>query len=115
MKLRLCFMTMILLGLGAAAIGRPAAAAGPPAEVRLVLEDHQFHPAEIRIKAGAPFVLIITNKDSEEEEFECEALRIERGIPPGKTTRVQFRGLRAGVYDFMGEKHVSTKGRIVVE
>ena len=84
----------------------------------MVIENNRFSPDEIRVKAGAPSMLIITNKDKAEQEFECEALKIERAIPPGKTARVRFQGLRAGIYDFIGENSGNTsdgKGRIIVE
>ena len=68
------------------------------------------------MKAGAPFVLVITNKDATAEEFESKDLRIEKVIPAGKTVRVRVPALKAGTYGFVGEYHEKTaKGRIVAE
>jgi cupredoxin-like protein len=58
-------------------------------------------------------VLVITNKDTEDEEFEIGALRIEKVIPAGKTVSVKMPALKPGTYEFIGEMHDKTaKGRI---
>jgi len=68
------------------------------------------------VKAGIPFVLVITNKDGGPEEFESKELRIEKIIPAGKTVRLRMPPLKAGTYPFVGEYHATTaKGRIVAE
>ena len=94
----------------------PARAADPPPEIVLTIEKNQFSPEEIKVKAGAPFVLVVTNKDGAPEEFESKDLRIERVIPPGKTVRLKVPSLKPGSYGFVGEYHEKTaKGRIVAE
>jgi plastocyanin len=93
-----------------------ALAADALAEVPLVIEANRFRPDEVRVKAGAPFVLVITNRDRGPEEFESHELRIEKVIPPGKTVRLRVPALKAGTYPFVGEYHEKTaKGRIVAE
>ena len=90
-------------------------AADPP-EIPLSIEQHRFSPAEVRVKAGAPFVLIITNKDSSPEEFESKDLRVEKVIPANKTLRVRMPGLKPGTYPFIGEYNEATaKGKIIAE
>lgn len=108
---------VLLAALGAAApAARPAGAADPPRQIPVTIRDHRFEPEEIRVKAGAPFVLVIDNKDAGPEEFESKALRLEKVIPAGKTVRVRVRSLRPGTYPFVGEYHEQTaKGRIVAE
>ncbi len=97
-----------------AALGGGVEAADP--EITLTIEKNRFQPAEIKIKAGAPFVLVITNKDATAEEFESKELRIEKVIPAGKTVRLRMPALKAGTYGFVGEYHEKTaKGRIVAE
>ena len=94
----------------------PAIAADAPAEIPLTIEQHRFQPEEIRVKAGAPFVLVITNKDATPEEFESKELRIEKVVPAGKTLRLRMPSLKKGSYGFVGEFHEATaKGRIVAE
>jgi plastocyanin len=92
------------------------AAADAPQEIAVTIEKNRFSPEEVKVKAGTPFVLVITNKDAAPEEFESKALRIEKVIPAGKTVKVNVRALKAGAYDFVGEYHEKTaKGRIVAE
>ena len=68
------------------------------------------------MKAGASFVLVITNKDKGPEEFESHDLRIEKVIPAGKTIRLKMPALKPGIYGFVGEYHEKTaKGQIVAE
>src|SRR5947199_10067128 len=93
-----------------------AATAADQAEIALTIEENRFQPEEVRVKAGAPFVLVVTNRDKTAEEFESRELRIEKVIPPGKTVRLRVPALKAGTYPFVGEYHEKTaKGRIVAE
>jgi plastocyanin len=97
-------------------VASPVAAAAAPPEVALTIEEHRFQPDEIRVKAGAPFVLVIANRDSGPEEFDSTDLRIEKVIPAGKTVRLRLPALKPGTYPFVGEYHEKTaKGRIVAE
>ena len=85
-------------------------------EIPVTIEKNRFQPEEIRVKAGTPFVLVVTNKDATPEEFESKELRIEKVIPGGKTMKIRVRALKAGTYPFVGEYHEATaKGRIVAE
>ncbi len=91
-------------------------AADAPPEITLTIENNRFQPEEIKVKAGAGFVLVITNKDKGPEEFESRDLRIEKVIPGGKTIRLKMPALKPGSYGFVGEYHEKTaKGRIVAE
>ena len=93
-----------------------AVAAGADVEIPLTIEKNRFQPEEIRVKAGTPFVLVVTNKDATPEEFESKELRIEKVIPGGKTMKIRVRALKPGSYPFVGEYHEATaKGRIVAE
>ena len=93
-----------------------ALAADPQSEVVLVIEANRFQPEEVRVKAGAPFVLVVTNRDKTAEEFESRELRIEKVIPSGKTVRLRMPALKAGTYPIVGEYHAKTaKGRIIAE
>ncbi len=93
-----------------------ARAADPPKEIAVTIEGNRFSPAEITVAAGAPFVLVITNKDTTSEEFESRELRIEKIIPGGKTVRIRIAALKKGAYPFFGDFHTRTaQGRIVAE
>lgn len=94
----------------------PGAVHGADPEIALTIENNRFQPEEIKVKAGAPFVLVIANKDKGPEEFESHDLRIEKVIPAGRTVRLRMPALKAGSYGFVGEYHEKTaKGRIVAE
>jgi len=87
-----------------------------PAEVALTITQHRFQPEDIHVKAGAPFILVVTNKDSTAEEFESTELRLEKVIPAGKTVRLKMPALKPGTYRFLGEFHAQTaQGRLLVE
>ena len=114
MRMMVVVFVAVVLGTLVAPVG--ARAADTPPEIALSIEQKKFQPAEVKVKAGAPFVLVITNKDGAPEEFESKSLRIEKVIPAGKTVKVNVRALKAGSYDFVGEYHEKTaKGRIVAE
>jgi len=97
-------------------LGFVAAAGAADTEVKLVIEKNRFEPDVIKVKAGAPFVLVITNKDKGPEEFDMATPRIEKVIPAGKTVRVKMPALKPGKYPFVGEYHSETaKATIVAE
>ena len=93
-----------------------AARAADPKEIPITIENNRFSPEEIKVKAGEPFVLVVTNKDKAPEEFESRELRVEKVIPAGKTVRIKVAGLRKGTYPFIGDFHSKTaQGRIIAE
>jgi len=107
-------LTMVILSIALSVA--VASAADTPPELALALDQHRFSPEDLRVKANAPFLLVITNKDKEDEEFEMSSLRIEKSIPGGKTLKVKIPALKPGTYQFVGEFHEKTaKGRIVAE
>ena len=107
---------VLLAGLAIALGTVTAAAAADPAEFPLVIEKNRFQPDVVKVKAGAPFVLIITNKDKGPEEFDMNQPRIEKVIPGGKTVRLKMPALKPGKYPFVGEYHSETaKATIVAE
>jgi plastocyanin len=103
--------------LAAAVLFAPAGSAlAEDLEIPVTIEKNRFQPAEIKVKAKTPFVLVITNKDPTPEEFESKPLKVEKVIPAGKTVKVRIRALDKGTYPFVGEYHEATaKGRIVAE
>jgi plastocyanin len=107
---------LVLAGLALVGVAVPTLAADTPPEVALTIENNRFSPDEVRVKAGAAFVLVIANKDATAEEFESKDLRIEKIVPGGKTVRLRMPALKAGTYKFFGDYHEKTaQGRIVAE
>ena len=52
-------------------------------EFALVIRDHRFEPAEIRVPAGQKIKLVVHNQDATPEEFESHELNREKVIAPG--------------------------------
>jgi plastocyanin len=109
-------LALAILAVLATAMMTTAVHAADPKEIPITIENNKFSPEEIKVKAGEPFVLVVTNKDKSPEEFESKELRIEKVVPGGKTMKIRVRALKPGTYPFVGEYHEKTaKGRIVAE
>jgi hypothetical protein len=85
-------------------------------DVALVIKDHRFVPAEIKVPAGKKIKLIVDNQDATPEEFESHELNREKVIP-GKSKLPIFIGpLAPGKYPFFGEFNSATaRGLIIAE
>jgi hypothetical protein len=93
-----------------------AARAEEPATLEVTIKDHRFAPEELRVTAGKPTVLVVTNLDSTPEEFESRKLAIEKVIAPGAKARIRVRPLAPGRYEFIGDFHkVTAHGAIISE
>lgn len=91
-------------------------AAEPLNEITLTLENVRFSPGELPVKAGVPFMLVITNRDSTDDELEIQSLQIEKPIPAGRTRRVKMPALPPGSYRFVAERaQVTGKGRLIAD
>ena len=100
---------------GILAVATTLANAADP-QVDLVIRDHRFTPAEVKVPAGQKIRLMIDNQDATPEEFESHDLNREKVIP-GKTKGSVFIGpLKVGKYPFIGEFNDATaKGMVVAE
>jgi plastocyanin len=91
-----------------------ATAAEP--EIMLVIKNHRFEPAELKLPAGKRIKLVVHNQDSTPEEFESHSLNREKVIPGGAKATIYIGPLKPGRYDFIGEYNEATaKGTVVVE
>ena len=85
-------------------------------EIRLVLKDHRFSPAEVTAPAGQRVRLVIENADATPEEFESYALNREKIVPAGGKIVVYVGPLKPGRYEFFGEFNPKTaRGWLVVQ
>ncbi|MGE5115513.1 MAG: cupredoxin domain-containing protein [Betaproteobacteria bacterium] len=85
-------------------------------EVTLVIKDHRFEPAELKVAAGQRIKLVVHNQDGTPEEFESHELNREKVIPGGARATIFIGPLKPGRYPFFGEYHEATaKGSVVVE
>jgi hypothetical protein len=107
---------LFMVALGTTALGMTGVSAQEPPQIPITIENNRFTPAEVKVSAGKPFVLVVTNKDAKSEEFESKDLRIEKVIPAGKTANIRVRALKPGTYPFFGEFNPKTaQGQIVAE
>jgi hypothetical protein len=91
-------------------------AADKPVEIPLSAANQKFEPAELKVKAGEPFVLVVTNKDPKKAiEIENKDLRIEKVVPAGKTVNIRVRALKPGTYVFVDDFNKSAQVKIVAE
>jgi heme/copper-type cytochrome/quinol oxidase subunit 2 len=86
------------------------------AEIPLVIKNHRFEPAEIKVPAGQRVKLMVHNQDTTPEEFESHALNREKVIPAGAKAAIFIGPLKAGRYAFYGEYNEATaKGVVIAE
>ena len=90
-----------------AATALPAIANDPP-EVRLVIRDHRFVPAEPIVPANIKFKLIVVNEDATPEEFESHELNREKVATGHATIPIYISPLKPGRYPFFGDFHSDT-------
>lgn len=101
---------MALLSLAAG----PAFGADP--EFTILLKDHRFAPAEIKVPAGVKVKLIIDNQDGTPEEFDSFPLNREKIVFANSKGIVFIGPLKPGRYEFMGEfNQKSAKGVVIAE
>jgi len=85
-------------------------------EVLLVIKNHKFEPAELKVPAGQRVKLVVHNQDSTAEEFESHDLNREKVVPPGAKATIFIGPLKPGRYAFVGEYHeASAKGVVIAD
>ena len=82
--------------------------------VQVSIRDHRFVPHEIRVPANHPLVIEVRNEDNTAEEFESEALRVEKVIPGKGQGTVRVGALAPGRYPFVGEYHEDTAQGVLI-
>ena len=95
-----------------AALAVPAAAADT--ELLLVIKNHRFEPAALKVPAGQRVKLLVHNQDATPEEFESHALNREKVIPAGAKATIFIGPLGPGRYTFFGEYNPATAQGVVV-
>lgn len=83
-------------------------------EFALVIREHRFEPAELRVPAGQKIKLVAHNQDSTPEEFESHELNREKVIAPGAKTTIFVGPLKPGRYPFYGEFNSKTAQGVLI-
>jgi hypothetical protein len=85
-------------------------------EFTLIIKNHQFSPAEIKVPANKRVKLTVVNDDGTPEEFESHEMKVEKVIPGNSKAVVRIGPLKPGRYPFVGEFHEdSAKGTVIAE
>ena len=100
--------------LGLLAVAAPPAGAQAPVEVKLSMEKDQFVPAELRVKAGRPFILVLTNADDITHELDIPDLRLEKKVRPGQTVKLQMPALKPGRYKLIDDDSTPVLNGVMV-
>lgn len=104
------------LALSAAAFVFAAGVHAAEPEVTIVIKNHRFEPAEVKVPAGQRIKLVVHNQDSTPEEFESHTLNREKVIPGGQKATIFIGPLKPGRYGFFGEYNEKTaQGTVVAE
>ncbi len=83
-------------------------------QVNLVIKNHRFDPAELKVPANQRVKLTVHNQDTTPEEFESHALNREKVIPGGAKAVLFIGPLKPGRYTFFGEYNEATAQGVVV-
>jgi hypothetical protein len=97
-------------------LSAPLGLAADPAEFTIVIREHRFEPAELKVPANTKIKLVIKNEDDSAEEFESHELNREKIVAPKSSITVWVGPLEPGEYPFFGEFHMDTAlGKLIAE
>lgn len=100
----------LLLGLAISA----SSFAADPAEFKLVIKNHRFQPAELKVPAGQKIRLLVENQDPTPEEFESYSLNREKIVPGNGKIIVMVGPLKPGKYEFFGEFNMDSAQGVLI-
>lgn len=92
----------------------PLAAHAADADYTLVIKDHRFQPAELKVPSGKKIRLALDNQDATPEEFDSHELNREKLIPGHSTATIYIGPLAPGRYPFAGEFHQDTAQGVII-
>ncbi len=98
-----CSALMLVTGLSVLSVWTRPAIGQAPVEVPLTMEKDKFEPAELKVKAGTRFILVITNKDDISHEIDIPKLRIEKKVRAGQVLKLQIPALKPGKYELVDD------------
>ncbi|TAN08309.1 MAG: cupredoxin domain-containing protein [Rhodanobacteraceae bacterium] len=104
----------VLAFVGATAFAVTARADAMPA-FHLVLQNHKFEPATLKVPAGTKFKVLVTNHNPTPSEFESTDFNREKIVLPNTTITVFIGPLDKGSYKFYDDFDHATTGVLIVE
>lgn len=109
---RSSFLPLLAAGLVLSSVAGATRAAEP--ELLLVIRNHRFEPAELKVPAGQRVKLVVHNQDGTPEEFDSHSLNREKVIPAGAKATIYIGPLKPGRYAFVGEYNEATAKGVVI-
>ncbi|MFM2084072.1 MAG: hypothetical protein RLY95_890 [Pseudomonadota bacterium] len=83
-------------------------------EKLLIIKNHRFEPAEIKVPANQRIKLVVHNQDNTPEEFDSPKLSREKLIPANSKITIFIGPLKPGRYEFLGEYNTKTATGVVI-
>jgi Cupredoxin-like domain len=83
-------------------------------EALVIIKNHRFEPAEIKVPANQRIKLVVHNQDNTPEEFDSRKLSREKLIPANSKIAIFIGPLKPGRYEFLGEYNVNTATGVVI-
>ena len=100
----------------AAAFAATAAKADDTVARSLLVKDHVFSPAEVKLPAGKIVLLTVNNADPTSVEFESKPLKIEKVIAGNSSAVIRIKVPASGKILFVDEpREDKTLGYFIVE
>ena len=112
MRRLLLAITMAFAGVVAVAV---TAGAEAVPEFHLLLQNHQFQPAALKVPANTKFKVLVTNRNSTPSEFESTDFNREKIVLPNSTITVFIGPLDKGSYKFYDDFDHATTGVLIAE
>ena len=111
------FLMVVLAAMAAAPLPAPLGAASADMPVVVItLKDHRFTPDTIAVPAGRKIRVELTNRDATADDFDSDALHVDRDVKPHEHVSFVIGPLKPGHYPFKGELHADTAhGEVVAE
>lgn len=106
---------MFAMAMASAGAFLATAAAADIPEFQLVLQNHQFQPATLKVPANVKFKVRVTNRNAMPSEFESSDFNREKIVLPNSTITVFIGPLKPGTYKFFDDFHQATTGTLVAE
>jgi len=112
--MRALLLTFALLVAGDAILPGRTLAQEPA--ITIIIRNHRFEPAEVRIPANKRVIITVLNDDPTPEEFESLPMKVEKVIPGKSKATIRIGPLAPGRYPFIGEFNEATaKGVVIAE
>ncbi|MCG5240826.1 cupredoxin domain-containing protein [Azospirillum doebereinerae] len=105
---------LVPLAVSALALLPVAPALAEDTPITIVIKDHKFEPAEVKVPANKRVTLLVDNQDVTSEEFESAELKVEKIVGGRKQMKVAIGPLKPGKYPFFGEFHEATAQGVVL-